>query len=387
MRCASFYNEGSSMEKRKITPRVLTTIYGALLITAYFLFVGLDGYTSITMNKYIMLLGLSGAYLLSLIIYNQGIHFSVSWFTPARVAILVFAGCSILSTFLSSFWREAILGGARKEGLVTILLYIMIFFAFSTCGFSMKLFAYLSGGSIVIFCLISILQLDGRNPFGLYPKGLNYFGAGSDYMSEYLGTLGNVDLVAAAMCLFIPVYFCYIILQKTDPWRFFLVVPLVLCIVVTVKMWVLASFFGLIIGLTLSIPVLLGNHRTMQYISIVIIVILIFGVILVLRIVDVGDGVFHELHAILNGEISEDFGSQRIAIWKQVWEVMKERPLIGSGPDTLEKWGKGFHGYSTFYQAQVTTLIDTAHNEYLNIWVNQGIFALISYLTALVYLA
>ncbi len=111
------------------------------------------------------------------------------------------------------------------------------------------------------------------------------------------------------------------------------------------------------------------------------------GGLMTLRFVDAGSGLFHELHAILNGEISEDFGSQRIAIWRQVWKVIREQPLWGSGPDTLELWGKGFQGYSAFYQAHVTTLIDTAHNEYLNIWVNQGIFALIAYFTALVYLA
>lgn len=153
------------------------------------------------------------------------------------------------------------------------------------------------------------------------------------------------------------------------------------------KMWVLAAFVGLIVGLTLSIPVLLSNHRTARNLSIAGIAVLVIGGLMTLRFVDAGSGLFHELHAILNGEISEDFGSQRIAIWRQVWEVIREQPLWGSGPDTLELWGKGFQGYSAFYQAQVTTLIDTAHNEYLNIWVNQGIFALIAYFAALVCLA
>ena len=31
-----------------------------------------------------------------------------------------------------------------------------------------------------------------------------------------------------------------------------------------------------------------------------------------LRFVDSGSGLFHELHAILNGEISEDFGSEKL---------------------------------------------------------------------------
>ena len=78
---------------------------------------------------------------------------------------------------------------------------------------------------MTIFCLIAFLQLDGRNPFVLYPEGLDYFGAGADYMSEYLGTLGG-GLGRGAMCLLIPFYVHYIILQRKDPWRFFLLLPL-----------------------------------------------------------------------------------------------------------------------------------------------------------------
>ena len=51
----------------------------------------------------------------------------------------------------------------------------------------------------------------------------------------------------------------------------------VLCIAVTVKMWVLAAFVGLIVGLMLSIPILLGNYRTARNFSIAGIAVLVVG--------------------------------------------------------------------------------------------------------------
>ena len=60
---------------------------------------------------------------------------------------------------------------------------------------------------------------------------------------------------------------------------------------------------------------------------------------------------------------------------------------MGIFPDTLSLWGKGFTGYDRTMQAQITTVIDAAHNEYLNIWANQGILALAAYLTTLAALA
>lgn len=377
----------TTIKKTKNPATVFTAIYGCVILTAYLLFVGPGGYTAILQNKYAMFVASTGLYLLALTVVKKGVHIQNQWFDPARIAILLFAGFSALSTILSPFWKETLLGEGRREGLVTLLLYVLIFVGFSTYGFSLKLLAYMSGTSMTIFCLIAFLQLDGRNPLMLYPNGMNYFGAGTDYMWEYLGTIGNVDLVAAVMSLFIPLYLLYVFLQKEDPWRFFLLVPLTLCTVVTAKMGVLAAFCALGGGAVLSIPVLLGNHKREQKASALAIIAVVICLIIGLKLFDAGDGLFHELHEILNGRISGDFGSQRVAIWQQVWEVIRERPIFGSGPDTLSLWGKGFEGYDKSIQAQITTVIDAAHNEYLNIWANEGVLALIAYLAVLVYLA
>ena len=105
----------------------------------------------------------------------------------------------------------------------------------------------------------------------------------------------------------------------------------------------------------------------------------------VLRNHDIGTGFLHELHEILNGRILPEFGSNRIRIWNNVLSTLHEAPLLGKGPDTmlLERFEK----FSTFYPTlnkTLTTSIDIAHNEYLNILYHQGILGLISYLTLIV---
>ena len=83
--------------------------------------------------------------------------------------------------------------------------------------------------------------------------------------------------------------------------------------------------------------------------------------------------------------MDDSFGSGRIYIWRQVWQAIRKRPFLGGGPDTLSLRGlDGFSRYSPELGITIITTIDAAHNEFLNIWANQGIFALLSYLCILV---
>ena len=128
----------TTIKKTKNPATVFTAIYGCVILTAYLLFVGPGGYTAMLQNKYAMFVVSTGLYLLVLTVVKKGVHIQNQWLDPARIAILFFAGCSALSTILSPYWKEALLGEGRREGLVTLLLYVLIFMGFSTYGFSHK---------------------------------------------------------------------------------------------------------------------------------------------------------------------------------------------------------------------------------------------------------
>lgn len=97
-----------------------------------------------------------------------------------------------------------------------------------------------------------------------------------------------------------------------------------------------------------------------------------------------GGGFLQQAHELLHGHWDDSFGSNRLFIWRQVWGLVCENPLLGGGPDSLGLRGlEGFSRYNEATGSIVSSSIDVAHNEYLNILVNQGALALAAYLTAL----
>lgn len=96
-------------------------------------------------------------------------------------------------------------------------------------------------------------------------------------------------------------------------------------------------------------------------------------------------GFLRQAHEILRGNLDDNFGSGRIYIWRQVWELVKEAPLLGGGPDTLGLRGLiPFSRFNEELEIEIVGTIDAAHNEYLNILVNQGLLSLLPYLAALI---
>lgn len=111
---------------------------------------------------------------------------------------------------------------------------------------------------------------------------------------------------------------------------------------------------------------------------------MILGLAFIYFVPDPGSETLAQAHDLLHGKVSDKAGSSRIFIWKQVWQCILEKPFFGGGPDTLAFRGlEGFSRYNETIGQTVSAGIDAAHNEYLNIWVNQGVFALAAYLSLL----
>ena len=86
----------------------------------------------------------------------------------------------------------------------------------------------------------------------------------------------------------------------------------------------------------------------------------------------------------MHGRWSDGFGSGRLYIWRNVMELVPEHPLFGGGPDTLGlRTDAAFERYDETLGILIHSTIDTAHNEYLNILINQGSFGLLTYFAIL----
>jgi len=373
----------------------ITSVYLVLMLTLFLFFVGGSGYQSITATKYTTFLILCGGYVgVVLLLLVEGILLKQIKLPPVRELlrrsdwtqrlIAAFMVLTVVSAILSPHGKVAWLGGGRKEGAVTILLYCLCFLLVSIFGRAQRWMLWVLGGAVTLFSLLSIVQLFGGNPFTLYPEGYNYFDANVRYAGAFLGTIGNIDLVAGFLCVAIPLLWISV-LRLSGKQRFFLLIPLAAALFVLCRMSVLAGFVGVFGGAVLALPVVLpAKPGVRKWVAVAVgglIVLALAG----LFFVDVGEGLLHELHELLHGRVDDSFGSGRIHIWKEVLERIPGQLWFGSGPDTmllaeLEPFVRYDEALNVYLKAQ----IDSAHNEYLNIWFHQGLFALLTYLAALI---
>ena len=360
-----------------------------LMLTVYLFSFGSEGYLNITAAKYVLFVILCGLYCAAMALCAIIQRRSVSPIQLLRRSswgqrfVLLYVLLSWVSALLSPYRSDAILGLSRYEGAVTITLYGVIFLLLSVYGRPSRALLYGCGGSALVFCLLCLVQLTGRNPLGLYPEGLTWFDAGKAYSGAYLGTIGNIDLVAAWLCLVIPLLWASL-LRLTGHGRWLLLLPLAAALAVLLQMGVLAGLVGVGCSAVLSLPVILPLSKRPRTQLALILAGSVLLITVVLFCFDMGSGFLHELHELLHGRIDPAFGSGRLHIWREVWQRIPAHPWLGAGPDTmLHAEMTPFTRYDAELGRTLVSTIDTAHNEYLNILYHQGILGLAAYLSAL----
>lgn len=98
------------------------------------------------------------------------------------------------------------------------------------------------------------------------------------------------------------------------------------------------------------------------------------------------DGTLYELSQVLHGHLEDRFGSSRILIWRKVLALFPAHPLLGGGPGTLPlRLDLQFTRHVAETGGTITTYVDNAHNVYLGILVNTGIFSLAACLGAALF--
>lgn len=377
-------------------PQLLTSAFIAIFLSFYILYVGSGNYQSITEAKFSAFRWIAGGYIMVMILLKiemliigqeklispKALLEKSSWTQRFVVLFLIFTS---LSALLSKYGQNTIIGLSSYEGLFSISIYVLCFLFISLYGIPAKWQIYLLGLTMSLFCLLSILQLMGYNPLLLYPKGYNYYDANIAYSGAYLGTIGNIDLVAALLCIAIPVLGVSIV-RIHGKLKYLLVIPTALCLAVLLISNVQAGIVGIVCGLFTISPLILPiKIRTKKILWIFILIIVMLGALYIWFYNSRENGTIYEAHELLHGRWNDDFGSGRLYIWRNVVELIPQHPLFGGGPDTLYARINGyFERYDTNLGLTIHGSIGTAHNDYLNIIVNQGILAFLCYICALI---
>ena len=374
----------------------LCDIYIALLLSVFILFC--SPYEGIVETKHLCFLILCGGFIcamtvsiLELLLIRQ-LDGSCLWSAIQEKKTVFLLGLSyLLLTFVSgvlspydyNYW----VGMSRYEGFVTQAIYVLSFLFIVLFGRLGQAHILLFGITMTVFSGICILQLSGLNPFYLYPVGYHYYDANIAYSGEYLGTVGNADLVAALLSMAILLFFAYFLIE-TGKRRYACLIPLLLCAGVLVKARVAAGLVAVFASVLIILPVCVkqkGRKRWKAVLAVELCALL--GALAVLYAYDFGgSGTLYEFHEVLHGNIGESFGSSRIKIWKEVLAEMPEHLLLGTGPDSMMAWElEGFSKVIADSGLTVERGIDVAHNEYLNVAAQQGILTFIPYILILFY--
>lgn len=195
------------------TPERWTGAYGLFLLTVFILWIPSGGYSDIVLPKHRLFLWVTGIFLLALAPmalwrwWKQASGLRDTW--TQRLPFCFAAGLLVLfylSAVASAYPGTAWLGNHRNEGFLTLALYLAVFAAAACWGSPGALHAGGASVAALLVFLLVLVQFLGYNPLGLYPQGLGFHDRGLRYSGEYLGTIGNSDLLSAYLtmaCLYL----------------------------------------------------------------------------------------------------------------------------------------------------------------------------------------
>ena len=366
---------------------------------------------------------------------------------PGRIFFLLSAAWAALSAACSEY-EGVWLGLSRYEGLAFILVCVAVYWAVSAYGRWDHRLLILLGAVLFINVVLGLLQYAGANPLGLFPEGVDFHDAFVLYNGRFLGTLGNVDVLGGFLCLTVPLFYgayltggrpwvlaplaaggfllaladvdaAYIGLAAavflTLPWycRCSRVLPRLcaavgvlalsltaggtlyadretaLCLRPGTVEAVLAAVgaAALVLGLLASRSDRLcrpGSEKAPRRLWLAVAVLTAAGLGTVYAL-PLSSGTLGQVHQLLHGTVDPSFGSGRVRIWREVLRLIGQSPLLGGGPDTLvARMGFTFTRYSQETGGIIEAVVDSAHNQFLDIAVNLDLPAMAFYVAGLV---
>ena len=381
--------------KSRLTPERLTGLYALFLLTAFVLWTPATGYSPIVAPKHRLFLISAGVYFLGLgavCLYRR------QWPQVPKTVLWLTGGLALwflLSSLLSEYPELVWLGDRRREGALTLFLYLAIFLAMAAFGKLGRLHAYGAAVTGVLLFILILPQFLGYNPLNLYPEGLCFHDRGARYSGEYLGTIGNSDLLSALLtmlCLYLAGAYAMgkgglFLLGAGCAWGSLLLsevtagpVAVLGCLALALPLWVKKGL-GIRrmgdVGLMLSLAALGKSMLGYRYeggcltlfpqftrLSAVFLGLTLCSVaaMVVLRRLPTGKGypkaaraiwilyalvilavclflffyggsneTLLGLRGLLHGNPPDTLGSSRVAIWKEAVELGVERPLLRAG--------------------------------------------------------
>ena len=411
----------------------VTDWYISVMLLVYCLWCP-EGFVNVEEPKYIFFAAATLLWFVLLVSISFEEGLPTGFFTPARIAALVFAAVCLLSSVFSPFDLSEIIIGHRYTGLLTQLLLATMMMGISQFGHCKDRHFIAFGLSIVILCLISIVQKLGINIFGMYPGDTTYFN-----YPTFLGTIGNIDTLAALISLAVPLFLGLFVKKEAPYAKLYLIALFFSSMLLTlggaesallgvaVVSVVTPAFLvrsmkdlrrtlgggalalaGIALGGTMDIGMANGvsvfrfsfgtmtiaclalaavfgaaswslqfirrepSGRMFRNAFIAVAVVCVFGALTAVWFWPGQSGTVYQASQILHGHFDDSYGNDRIGIWRVTLTNVPESPMLGGGPGTLH--------LRTVKILENGSVARLAHNTYLQYLVDTGILGLLSYL-------
>ena len=350
--------------------------------------------------------------------------------TQKAMVLFVLAMC--VSAALSPYPETVWMGGARYNGLFTMLLYAAAFLLVSLYGDFTRLLTYALAAGTLLFSALGILMAYGVDPFTLYPA------QGGFAELHFLSTLGNIDFCNTFLCMSVPMLgmafvvsasvrrylllppvaagFYLLLLMDVDAGKVAMAAWLLLFLPAFVRdrarlaraavlFAALLATFGvhrmasgvfdaiawtppMLAVLLCAAGVLLPNRirrpypaKAMRALAFVLIGLIAAGTVALSFHLALGgvDSFLADFAHILQGDVKDYYGHGRVGIWKRSWALAMTRPVIGFGPDTYTQAFTGrFADFVT--ETSGAAQYDAAHCEYLQYLCLYGFCGAAAYL-------
>ena len=386
--------------KKWFSPYWTTNIFILLMVGGLPLWFWRGGYTDLTSAKFAYVAILTGLWAVSTAVTAMGTKNGISMSADKWILVLLIL-CAGISSALSPYPDHVWLGSGRYNGFLSLVIYGSIYIGVSSYGRMRKSYVIVFMAALFACCVVSLFQLVGKNPFGLYPGTWNYYDKGIQYSSEFLGNVGNIDLFGALLCLGIPLAMGTVMYDNGKGVRM-LVATTAVCVFVAVVMDVKATLLGTAAGLTVHLVAGLMRRepeirkRTGVLFMIVALTVILANVLSFSEQgISLGNGQEQknavtessekaDLGNILEGKWNDEIGSGRIGIWKTLLKTVPQHMWIGTGPGTVaDRADIVYERYVPETGRTLKARVDNAHNEFLEYLVCEGTIGLLLYLLLL----
>lgn len=294
-------------------------------------------------------------------------------FKLVDLLILILIIVTIVTTYLSDY-REVSLWGTktRCEGMIMIICYYLLYVLSSFIKDNNK--KYVIGFMLalgVVQAFIGVLQQEK------IIKG---------YTKIYVnGLAGNSNFYSTQALLWLSLSLGLFIFS--NKWIY---LPLVFIFAVSLSLGgAMSCFVGLICVLLSILFIIIYNKKyintkssVIRYITSIILIAITFVLVGVSTnnkfVLDIKKLFFESNEVIVNQNVSDNFGSGRMEIWKKTLPKVKDYLWLGVGIDCYK------YIFNPLFKNK-NGVVTKAHNEYLQYIITEGIYCLIAYLLLLLF--